>query len=57
MTTCAGSSNADRRAATACWPTADVPDALVAAALACRDEADMLACLDAQRAGRRRPNR
>ena len=57
MTTCAGSSNADRRAATACWPTADVPEALVAAALACRDEADLLARLDAQRAGRRRPNR
>ena len=33
------------------------PEALVAAALACRDEADLLARLDAQRAGRRRPNR
>ena len=33
------------------------PDALVAAALACRDEADLLASLDAQRAGRGRPNR
>ena len=33
------------------------PEALVAAALACRDEADLLARLDAQHAGRRRPNR
>ena len=33
------------------------PEALVAAALACRDEADLLARLDAQRAGSRRPNR
>ena len=33
------------------------PEALIAAALACRDEADLLARLDAQRAGRRRPNR
>ena len=33
------------------------PEALVAAALACRDEADLLARLDAPRFGRRRPNR
>ena len=33
------------------------PEALVAAALACRDEADLLARLDAPRAGRRRSNR
>ena len=33
------------------------PETLVAAALACRDEVDLLARLDAQRAGRRRPDR
>ena len=33
------------------------PEAIVAAALTCRDEADLLARLDAQRAGGRRPNR
>ena len=33
------------------------PEALVAAALVCRDEADLLARLDEQPAGPRRPNR
>lgn len=51
MTTCAGSPNADRRAATACWPPADVPEALVAAALACRDEAALLVSQDPSRPG------